>query len=153
MKYLNLRPFVLQAILSLSICLILVPTAHPQDSDKGKITEIRTDKNIVKRGETLQVRIEVQNLQRGQHRQLVVLNILDSAGKTVYDSHPIGKDIEFSIGYNEKKVVGPFAWTVPSNLQPGTYTVLIGYREQPWDPLISFKGASWCPPEKTITIR
>jgi len=153
MKLRNIRRFSLHLFLFILIQLCLTAVAYPQDSDKGKIIAIHTDKTTVKRGETIRVRVEVQNLQRSEHHQLVVLNILDSAGKTIYDSHTVGQDIDFFIGYNNKKIVGPFTWTVPRNIQPGTYTLLVGYREHPWEPLIAFQGASWCLPVKAIFIK
>lgn len=124
-----------------------------QDNDKGTILNVTSNKSIIKRGDTVKVTVEVQSLQRGKHHQLVVVNILDSDGKAIYDSHSEDEDIDFVIGYRERKTVGPFFFKVPHNTRPGTYKIFTGYREYPWEPLITFQGDKWNPPVKKIIIK
>lgn len=119
---------------------------------KGKVLGILTEKNAFRRGEVIRVTVEVQNLQPGQRQQLVVLNILDSKEKAIFDSNLVKQNIDFVIGPNEKRTVGPFTFKIPSGTPRGTYTLLVGYREYPWEPLLQFQGAPWCPPVRTITI-
>lgn len=123
-----------------------------QAQDRGKILAINTDKSTVRHGGTIAVTVKVLNLQRGQHRQLVVVNIVDSRGKAIYDSHQTGEDIDFVIGYREQKIVGPFTVRIPTSASRGTYYVLVGYREHPWDPLIQFRGTPSQPPVTRISV-
>ena len=141
-------------LLVVSIGALFVPAISlAQNTDRGRILEISTDKNTVRRGDSLKISAKVQSLQTGEHHQLVVLNILDSNEKAIYDSHAVKEDIDFVMRYRQTRIVGPFTVTIPSNTRPGAYTVLVGYREYPWDPLIAFQGAKWCPPVKNIRVR
>ena len=101
----------------------------------------------------MRVTVRVQSLQSGQHNQLVVVNILDANENAIYDSNVVGENIDFVLGYRDKMEVGPFTITIPRNAPRGTYTVLAGYREYPWEPLIAFRGATWAPPVKKIRIK
>ena len=140
---------------SLFLALLVVggPALHgPDAQEKGRILSIITEKNVFKRSETIAVKVEVQNLQGSQRHQLLALNIIDAAEKPIYDSNLVKQNIEFVIGPGERKTIGPFTFKIPSSVTPGTYNLLVGYREYPWDPLIEFKGAKWCPPIRTIRI-
>ena len=104
-------------------------------------------------GDTLQVTVTVRNLEPGQHHQMVVLNLIDADEEAIYDSHKLDEDIDFVIEKDQTKGVGPFEIKIPGGAKPGLYTLLVGYREYPWEPLIAFQGATWCPPVGTIRIR
>ena len=130
-----------------------VTFSDAQAAEKGQITAITTDKSTVNRGETLNVTVTVQSLQRGDHHQLVVVNLLDDDGNAIYDSHVVGEDIDFVLGHRGTKEVGPFQITIPRSVRPGSYIVMVGYREYPWEPLIAFQGDKWNPPETRINIR
>jgi len=118
----------------------------------GKILSININGSTFRREDLLQIDVTVKNSQRGEHEQIVVLNILNSNDSTVYDSHAEDEDLSISMGYKERRTV-TFNYEIPSNLRRGRYTISISYREFPWEPLISSKGASECPPVKTITIK
>ena len=140
------------AILILFVMVGQQQVSVAQAEDKGRILAIITEKDVFRRGETVRVNVEVQNLHGNRRHQLVVLNILDATEKAIYDSNLVKQNIEFLIGPGERRTVGPFTFKIPGGVPPGRYNLLVGYREYPWDPLIEFRGAKWCPPVRTIAI-
>ena len=120
---------------------------------EGNIVRIIPEKTRYKAGETIRVWVEVESYQSGQRHHLVVLNILDKNERAIYDSHEVDEDIDFVIKRNERKRVGPFRFQWPLNTRRGTYSLLVGYRAYPWEPLLEFQGASWCPPVATVSVR
>lgn len=122
-------------------------------AEKGRILSSKTNGDVFRRGDTIQVWVKVQSFQRGQKHHLVVLNIFDKNDRAIYDSHTVNEDIDFLISKNEVKTVGPFSYTWPSDLRRGVYRLFVGYRVHPWEPLIEFQGDKWHPPIRNVTLK
>lgn len=143
----NLVPFVCLTLVSM-----VAVSSSAQAPERGRILGVRADKTSYRPGDEVQVWVEVQNVQRSERRQLVVLNLLDGE-RAVYDSHERKQDIDITLKAGERRAAGPFRITLPTSLRRGSYTLLAGYREYPWEPLIAFQGASWCPPQHAIHVQ
>ena len=138
---------------ALLISVLLTTTSVVVAADKGKIISVKTNQSTFRPGDSIRVWVTVRSNENGQRRHLVVLNILNKQGKAVYDSHLVSEDIDFLISKNEVKSIGPFSFTWPSNLPRGTYSLFIGYRVHPWEPLIEFQGDKWHPPIRTVSLK
>jgi len=125
----------------------------------GRILSIEIPDRRFKPGETLVVHARVSNQSKAKSRFLLVLNIL-YGDKTVYDSHHGKKShthegdecIDFWIDPRAEQRIGPFVYKIPDDASSGTYHVLAGLRKYPWEPLLMFRGAGWCPPETTFEV-
>lgn len=118
--------------------------------DRGRILSISPERSSYKAEEEVQVWVEVQNQGRAR-RQLIALNLVDAKEKAVYDSHAVGQDAIFDAAANERQRVS-FKFRLPANIRRGQFTLIAGYREFPWEPLIAFQGAAWCPPVRTLRV-
>jgi len=126
----------------------------------GRILSIDLPKRTFRPGETLAVHVKIQNTREAKAHFLVALNIL-RGDETVYDSHHGKKShshegdecIDTWLEPGTEQRIGPFVYRIPAGANPGTYHVLSGLRKYPWEPLLMFRGARWCPPETTFEVR
>lgn len=126
----------------------------------GRIQSISLSKASFRPGETLTAYVKIRNEGQEKTHFLVVVNIV-YGDETVYDSHDGKKshshkgdgclDTWLEPGTDQR--IGPFVYKIPSEAKPGTYHVLAGLRKYPWEPLLMFRGARWCPPETTFELR
>lgn len=126
----------------------------------GRILSIEIPKHRFQPGETFTADIKICNDGPNRAHFLVVLNILHGK-KTVYDSHKGKKSsshkgdecLDVWVKPGSQQTIGPFTYKIPGNADIGTYHVLAGLRSYPWEPLITFRGARFCPPETTFEVR
>lgn len=153
------------AVLSLSVaigCFLLLGTGCSKKANKssGRILSIDLPKNSFRPGETLNAHVRIRNEGQEKAHFLVVVNIM-YGDLSVYDSHHGKKShshegdecLDIWINPNSEQKIGPFVYQIPNDAILGTYHVLVGLREYPWEPLIMFCGAQWCPPETTFELR
>jgi len=126
----------------------------------GRILSIDLPKRSFQPGEILTVHVKVRNDGPQKDRFVVALNIL-YGDETVYDSHHGKKSYKHEgdeclnawVDTGTEQTIGTFVYKIPASTKPGTYHVLVGLRRYPWEPLLMFRGARWCPPETTFEIR
>lgn len=126
----------------------------------GRILSIDLPKHSFRPSETLTAHVRIRNDGQEKAHFLVVFNVL-YGDETVYDSHHGKKShnhkgdecLETWINAGVEQNIGPFVYQIPGHAKPGTYHVLAALREYPWEPVLMFRGARWCPPETTFELR
>ena len=147
-------------LILVSLIISGVSCSKKTSKSTGRIMSIEMPKNRFSPGETFTAHVKVCNDGPDKAHFLVVLNILHGE-KTVYDSHKGKKSsshkgdecLDTWIKPGSQQTIGPFTYEIPDNAEIGTYHVLAGLRDYPWEPLIVFRGARWCPPETTFEVR
>ncbi len=145
-----------------TICLLACGMGCSEKSGKaaGRILSIDLPKHGFKPGETLKVYVKIRNDGEEKAHFLVALNVL-YGDDTVYDSHHGKKShrhdgdecLDARIDAGVEKRIGPFVYRIPSDARTGTYHVLVGLRQYPWEPVLEYRGAPWCAPETTFEVR
>ncbi len=143
-------------------CFLLsgVGCSRKDTKSAGRILSIDLPKHSFRPGETLAANVRIRNEGQEKAHFLVVVNVL-YGDETVYDSHYGKKShshegdecLDAWVNAQAEQKIGPFVYQIPSHAKAGTYHVLAGLREYPWEPLLMFRGARWCPPETTYELR
>jgi len=122
----------------------------PSEVD-GEIIDIRFASSYTQ-GDIVEVYVDVRNPTSTQWHYLVAVEIHDPHGNKVYDSHPRGEDKDRYVSGGSSPTFGPYRYDLPKDAPTGTYHVLAGLRQYPWEPELAYRGESWCPPEETFTV-
>lgn len=147
-------------VVVVSIFLLEMGCAKNTAKSVGSIVSIDLSNDRFQPGETLTVYVKVQNDGEARAHFLVALEV-QYGDKTVYDSHRGKKShnhkgdecLDAWVNTGAEQTIGPFVWKIPNNASSGTYHVGAGLRVYPWEPLLMFRGARWCPPETTFEVR
>lgn len=154
---------ILTVLLLVTSILLISSIARSQEApDRGDVLRIQASANAYRPGDKVGIKVLVSNFKPYKQKLLVVVNIVDTGYKsTIYDSHQcVGTpgqdeatgDITVEVNPYEDCWVGPFYYRIPPTISFGTYHVLVGLRDANWDPVIRFRGASWCQPAASIDI-
>lgn len=153
MKRILVAMFVIALIIPTFSILVKVHAADYPHDPRGEIIDVHIVWPTCYQGETQEITVGFSNPTTTTYHYLVALNIIDSNGNTIYDSHTVSEDKDGYVGPGQTAWFGSWWFTLPRNAPTGTYHVLAGLRLYPWDPELDYMGLSWCEPEKTFLVK
>ena len=105
----------------------------------AQISAVSTDKVQYDVGENVKISITIVNGGNTQLDLRVVIDVVDSKGNVLYDSHPVGQDKRYPLGPGDQ-ASGEFTWPIPSNSACGTYRVEASLRDwNNWDTIFDYR--------------